>query len=64
MAFYFALIISLPVILFELYGFVLPAFSPHERRVALPLLAAVPFLFAAACCSATSSCCRRRCASS
>ncbi len=43
---YFALIISLPVILFELYGFVLPALAPHERRVAMPLLIAVPFLFA------------------
>ncbi len=44
---YFALIVSLPVILFELYGFVLPALAPHERRVAMPLLTAVPFLFAA-----------------
>lgn len=44
---YFALLISLPVLLFELYGFILPAFSPSERRVAMPLLAAVPFLFIA-----------------
>jgi sec-independent protein translocase protein TatC len=44
---YFALIVSLPVILFELYGFILPALAPHERRVAMPLLIAVPFLFAA-----------------
>jgi sec-independent protein translocase protein TatC len=43
---YFALIISLPVILYELYGFILPALSPRERRVAVPLLAAVPVLFA------------------
>jgi sec-independent protein translocase protein TatC len=42
---FMALIISLPVILFELYGFVLPAFSPRERRIALPVLAAIPFLF-------------------
>jgi sec-independent protein translocase protein TatC len=42
---YFALVISLPVILFELYGFVLPALKPDERRVALPLLGAIPFLF-------------------
>jgi sec-independent protein translocase protein TatC len=41
----FALVLSLPVILFELYGFVLPAFSPSERRVAFPLLTAIPFLF-------------------
>lgn len=44
---YFALIVSLPVILFEMYGFVLPALAPHERRVAMPLLGAVPFLFVA-----------------
>ena len=42
---YFALIISLPVILLELYGFILPALNPRERRVAVPLLTAVPFLF-------------------
>jgi sec-independent protein translocase protein TatC len=45
--FYFALIASLPVILFELYGFVLPALQPSERRAIAPLLAAIPFLFAA-----------------
>jgi sec-independent protein translocase protein TatC len=44
---YFALIVSLPVILFELYGFILPALRPEERRVVMPLLSAVPFLFAA-----------------
>jgi sec-independent protein translocase protein TatC len=43
---YFALIVSLPVILYELYGFILPALKPNERRVAMPLLTAVPFLFA------------------
>ena len=31
-AFYFALIISLPVILYELFGFILPALQPNERR--------------------------------
>jgi sec-independent protein translocase protein TatC len=45
--FIFALIFALPVILFELYGFVLPALSPNERRMVRPLLIAVPFLFAA-----------------
>ncbi len=44
--FFFALIVSLPVILFELYGFVLPALQPSERRAMEPLLAAVPLLFA------------------
>ncbi|HEV3093445.1 MAG TPA: twin-arginine translocase subunit TatC [Solirubrobacteraceae bacterium] len=46
-ALYFALVLSLPLILFELYGFVLPALTPSERRVVMPLLLAVPFLFAA-----------------
>ncbi len=45
--FIFALILSLPVILFEIYGFVLPALSPSERRAVRPLLISVPFLFAA-----------------
>ncbi|MDP8943041.1 MAG: twin-arginine translocase subunit TatC [Actinomycetota bacterium] len=42
---YAAILISLPVILFQLYAFVLPAFSPTERRVTLPLLLLVPILF-------------------
>lgn len=46
-ALYFALVLALPLVLFELYGFVLPAFSPRERRVVVPLLVSVPFLFAA-----------------
>ncbi|HEV7585344.1 MAG TPA: twin-arginine translocase subunit TatC [Solirubrobacteraceae bacterium] len=46
-ALYFALIFSLPVILFELYGFVLPALKDNERRAARPLVMAIPFLFAA-----------------
>src|SRR5262245_66033705 len=44
---YFAVIIAAPVILYELYAFVLPAFSPSERRVATPLLILVPLLFIA-----------------
>jgi sec-independent protein translocase protein TatC len=44
---YFALVLSLPIVLFELYGFVLPAFDARERSGLLPLLLAVPFLFAA-----------------
>jgi sec-independent protein translocase protein TatC len=42
---YAAILISLPVLLYQLYAFVLPAFSPEERRVAFPLLLMVPFLF-------------------
>jgi sec-independent protein translocase protein TatC len=44
---YFALIISAPVILYQLYAFILPAFSPSEWRVATPLLMMVPALFIA-----------------
>jgi sec-independent protein translocase protein TatC len=44
---YFALIIAAPVVLYEIYAFVLPAFSPSERRVATPLLILVPVLFIA-----------------
>jgi sec-independent protein translocase protein TatC len=45
--FFFALIVSLPVVLFELYGFILPALHPDERRAVRPLLTAIPFLFVA-----------------
>lgn len=44
---YFAVLISLPLILYQLYAFILPAFSPRERRIALPLMAMIPFLFIA-----------------
>ena len=44
---YFALALALPVILFELYAFVIPAFSPRERRAAMPILALAPLLFVA-----------------
>jgi sec-independent protein translocase protein TatC len=42
---YFALLFSLPVLLYQAYAFVLPAFSPQERRVALPAMLMVPLLF-------------------
>jgi sec-independent protein translocase protein TatC len=44
---YGGLLLSLPVLLYQLYAFVLPAFSARERQVALPLMAAIPFLFMA-----------------
>jgi sec-independent protein translocase protein TatC len=42
---YAALVISLPVILYQLYAYVLPAFNPTEARVARPLLLTIPLLF-------------------
>jgi sec-independent protein translocase protein TatC len=45
-ALYFALIFALPVLLYQIYAFVIPAFAPAERRVALPLMLGIPVLFA------------------
>jgi sec-independent protein translocase protein TatC len=42
---YVALLIALPVILYQLYAFLLPAFSPAEKRVALPMMMLIPVLF-------------------
>jgi sec-independent protein translocase protein TatC len=42
---YAGLLLALPLILFQVYAFVLPAFSPREKQVALPAMLAVPFLF-------------------
>ena len=44
-AFYASLLLAMPMLLFQAYAFVLPAFSPRERRVALPLMLMVPVLF-------------------
>jgi sec-independent protein translocase protein TatC len=42
-----ALLLSLPILLYQAYAFVLPAFSPRERQVALPMMLLIPFLFIA-----------------
>ncbi len=44
---YAGILLALPVILYQLYAFILPAFSPKERKVATPLLMMVPVLFVA-----------------
>jgi sec-independent protein translocase protein TatC len=44
-AFYFALVLSLPVLLYEAYAFVIPALTPRERRIAVPGMLAAPLLF-------------------
>jgi sec-independent protein translocase protein TatC len=43
----FALIISLPVLLLQAYGFFMPAFGPEQRRRMLPVTFAIPILFVA-----------------
>ncbi|HTX12858.1 MAG TPA: twin-arginine translocase subunit TatC [Solirubrobacteraceae bacterium] len=45
--FIFALILSLPVLLLQAYGFFMPAFEPEQRRRMLPVTLAIPLLFAA-----------------
>jgi sec-independent protein translocase protein TatC len=42
---YAALLLALPVILYQAYAFVVPAFTPRERRVAMPLMLLIPVLF-------------------
>jgi sec-independent protein translocase protein TatC len=44
---YGAIVLSLPIILYQLYAYVLPAFSPHEKRAVLPILLLFPALFLA-----------------
>ncbi len=42
---YFALLIALPLLIYELYAFVIPALSPNERGVAKPAMIVAPVLF-------------------
>jgi len=44
---YFALLITLPVILYQFYAFVIPGLSRQERKVATPVVIAAPVLFLA-----------------
>src|SRR3954447_20325592 len=44
---YGAIVLSLPVVLWQLYAYVLPAFSEAEKRVVLPILLLFPLLFGA-----------------
>jgi sec-independent protein translocase protein TatC len=43
----FALILSLPVLLLQAYGFLMPALDPKQRRGMMPLTLAAPMLFVA-----------------
>jgi sec-independent protein translocase protein TatC len=42
---YAAILVALPFLLFQLYSFILPAFTPRERRAVLPLMLMIPTLF-------------------
>jgi sec-independent protein translocase protein TatC len=44
---YAGLLLALPLVLYEAYAFILPAFSPREREVAIPAMLGIPFLFIA-----------------
>ena len=44
-SFYFAILISLPVLLYELFAFIVPALDPREKRIAQPIMVAAPVLF-------------------
>jgi sec-independent protein translocase protein TatC len=44
---YGAIVLSLPVAIYQLYAFVLPAFGVGERRTVLPFLLLAPLLFLA-----------------
>src|SRR5436190_14811625 len=44
---YAGILIALPVILYELYAFLLPALKPTEKRLIVPFLVLVPVLFIA-----------------
>jgi len=44
---YGAIVLALPVVLYQLYAYVLPAFSAGERHVVLPIMLLAPLLFLA-----------------
>ena len=44
---YAGILLALPIVLYQMYAFVLPAFSKTEKKVALPLMLMVPVLFVA-----------------
>jgi sec-independent protein translocase protein TatC len=44
---YGALVLALPVVLWQFYAYILPAFSQTERRVVVPILLLFPVLFIA-----------------
>jgi sec-independent protein translocase protein TatC len=44
---YFALVLALPILIYQAYAFVVPALNKRERKVALPVMITAPILFVA-----------------
>lgn len=44
-ALYAAIVLTLPLLLYQLYAFLIPAFTRRERQAIMPLLLGVPILF-------------------
>ncbi len=44
---YAAVLLVLPVVLYQAYAFIVPAFNPRERKLVAPLMLMVPVLFIA-----------------
>lgn len=42
---YAAVIVSAPLISYQIFAYILPAFSPRERKAIIPLLVTIPMLF-------------------
>jgi len=45
LSFYGGILLALPLLLYQAYAFVLPAFAPGEKKLVLPFLLSVPVLF-------------------
>ena len=44
---YGAILLTMPILLYQAYAYVLPALTPREKKVAVPMLLMVPVLFIA-----------------
>jgi len=44
---YFAIVLALPIILYQAYAYIVPAFSEQERKTVTPLMLMAPLLFIA-----------------
>ncbi|HET6602885.1 MAG TPA: twin-arginine translocase subunit TatC [Xanthomonadaceae bacterium] len=49
LAFFVALLVAMPVVIYQLWAFVAPGLYRHEKRLAMPLLVSATLLFYAGC---------------